>query len=556
LNRNGINRIGPELKILHQLEELEINENEVELISEDMFSLKNLRVLSLESNRLKKILRSIGKLPLAKLNLNRNAIQVCEFLNYFFTLVDISLDDNEISELIVQEDKWRNVETLSATKNRIKTVPHQLGQLPRLRYLNLSANLIHVIPVQLSALKALRFLGLSRNRLAVLGDQAIHSMESLEVLWVDQNRLERLPPSLAAKQTMREIWAHDNRISFVEDGYQHLPLLRVFTLARNAPSLDIPDALKLKHATFDEAWGMHPMEANSTSDALLMQEITAVLDKPLTEITERVQDMADEDVVSDADAGFRGNAKGDVDADSNSDGSSGSDTELRELQQTQKAHRQQQRLQQKQKDAEEELKMHQKENKMLRLAKLASEGLLKQVAQGKAKLARAKSDGLRGKTEEEELLELALQQLPGGKLKGRYFLAHQKRMLDVEALAATAFEDKSHKHTNPFTKLHGSELLRGVLRLTGHAENRVGVPEQAHPAAGSVPGLSTCALRRLLLPFESVVVADENKELPEELQEGRKRGLVQRRERIPNSRASCEFSPRLCCWLLRRPISR
>ncbi len=85
-------------------------------------------------------------------------------------------------------------------------------------------------------------------------------------------------------------------------------------------------------------------------------------------------------------------------------------------------------------------------------------------------------------------MELALQQLPGGKLKGRYFLAHKKRMLDVDALAAKAMEvDHGGTRTNPFAKLHGSELLRGVLRLTSHGDNRLdGVPEKPDPHAPSL----------------------------------------------------------------------
>lgn len=83
-------------------------------------------------------------------------------------------------------------------KNKIKTVPKEIGLLLKLRRINLSNNQLIEVDINLSKLTQLTYLDLTNNRLTEISPK-IANLSSLKELCLEDNPFDMLPPEIVAR---------------------------------------------------------------------------------------------------------------------------------------------------------------------------------------------------------------------------------------------------------------------------------------------------------------------------------------------------------------------
>jgi len=288
ISHNGIIRVPEGVKNLKSLRKLAFHHNAIKILPEQCCRFTGLEDLQFSSNLCADLPRHIINLgTLQTVDFSANGISESRILADLAGLKDVRLDNNEIKKWPPTLYNWKALQHLSATANEIKSINDEFGEMVSLTNLNLSGNRLSSLNTCMSALNKLKFLGLSRNKLTKLDDTVIQNYDKLEIIWLDQNHLQTLPSSLRSIRPLKEIWAHDNRISALENGFELLPSLTIFTLARNAPNLEIPDELLLKQQLLEEAWGFSSLaDAPDEKAPQLRDEVMRILEKPLTEMRE------------------------------------------------------------------------------------------------------------------------------------------------------------------------------------------------------------------------------------------------------------------------------
>lgn len=108
-------------------------------------------------------------------------------------------------------------------KARLKEVPLEVfTEFPNLQWLDLSRNRLKTIPSQLGMLKKLKKLILNKNKIEALPSE-IGDLEDLRILVISQNELETLPPEIGNLKKLRYIDMWSNNVtglpSTVEEMY-------------------------------------------------------------------------------------------------------------------------------------------------------------------------------------------------------------------------------------------------------------------------------------------------------------------------------------------------
>lgn len=158
LNATQINNL-PENN-LKNLEELYLNNNYFEHVPETIFQAmyQTLKVLKLESNQLTQVPHEMKLLEnLELLNLNSNKISI--FPNFeinLFNLTELYLSKNQIHELTSDIGLLKNLRKLTLDSNKLQTLPETLYNLVYLEYLDISNNKIVKLSNKICRLKSLR----------------------------------------------------------------------------------------------------------------------------------------------------------------------------------------------------------------------------------------------------------------------------------------------------------------------------------------------------------------------------------------------------------------
>ncbi|MCH8906116.1 MAG: hypothetical protein IH840_03420 [Candidatus Heimdallarchaeota archaeon] len=79
---------------------------------------------------------------------------------------------------------------LSVFKNRLSSVPVEIGMLNKMEYLNLGENQLEQIPNSISNMKKLQTLLLHRNKLVELPEEIVKLIQ-LKELWIIGNKYSR-----------------------------------------------------------------------------------------------------------------------------------------------------------------------------------------------------------------------------------------------------------------------------------------------------------------------------------------------------------------------------
>ncbi|KAK4309050.1 hypothetical protein Pmani_019309 [Petrolisthes manimaculis] len=183
------------------------------------YTLENLRVNSVELNRVENRMCKLRKLQI--LHLGDNLIrELPDALGQMKCLSELHLPSNALTRIsphLFSGPLCHTLHLLDLSDNKIELLPHTLGQLHTLTYLKLDKNLLTNLPVSLGKLTKLRSLSASNNKLVDLPATASHlQLDTLDVYGnpfsatlgvVDSGTLEEVP-------SLRELLA----VSCIERG--------------------------------------------------------------------------------------------------------------------------------------------------------------------------------------------------------------------------------------------------------------------------------------------------------------------------------------------------
>lgn len=217
-----------------QLSDLSLNGNGLDSILDIPVHCLNLKRLSLTCNKIVKLDESIGNLVhLTHLNLLRNGmkslpsaigslkqLQVLDIshnelkclpasIKYLDKIEVLNLECNQLVEIpdVVGE---MCCESVNFNSNQITFLPRSIGQMKRLKRLSCMDNKLKFLPVELFESKTLQVLHLSRNYISELPNAIGKLAESIECLWLDNNRLSALPSNFHMLTRLKELQLERN----------------------------------------------------------------------------------------------------------------------------------------------------------------------------------------------------------------------------------------------------------------------------------------------------------------------------------------------------------
>jgi Leucine-rich repeat (LRR) protein len=157
-------------------------------------------------------------------------------------LETLVLAENELSEVSCQIGRLKNLRMLDLGHNRLTRVPDSLAGLDGLTdFLYLHDNQLTSLPPSLARLTKLRYLNVSENAFEVL-PESIFCMTSLIELRASDNRLASLPDSVGRLARLRELHLRNNQLTSLPESIGTLEELRQIDLRGN-PLTDLPAAM-------------------------------------------------------------------------------------------------------------------------------------------------------------------------------------------------------------------------------------------------------------------------------------------------------------------------
>src|SRR3972149_3942822 len=176
--------IPSEIRLLTQLQVLDLASNQITVIPDALRALTQLQVLDLAGNQIREIpdkLRALTQLQ--HLDLDRNQIKV---------IPDAICDLTQLRELYI-------------ACNLIREIPDAIRALTQLQHLSLSDNQITVIPDALRDLTQLQVLDLAGNQIREIPN-AISALTQLQVLDLAGNQIREIPDAIRAIFRARHSW--------------------------------------------------------------------------------------------------------------------------------------------------------------------------------------------------------------------------------------------------------------------------------------------------------------------------------------------------------------
>lgn len=229
----GLREVPSEVWTLTDLADLQLSNNKLTCLPEGLGNLKHLERLGLAGNRLRSLPESIGNcVKLEGLWAHGNvlgslpsAIGKCEWLRHLMlagnrlrALPDGIGDLDALEELSVPGNRLRfipetivgcaSLRTLDLHGNYIEHLPDAMGKRCRsLEEVSVQGNRLLSVPDSFCDARRLKRLNVAENKLESLPEK-LGDAAMLTQLWVYANpNLSRLPTSLAANVSLKQIWA-------------------------------------------------------------------------------------------------------------------------------------------------------------------------------------------------------------------------------------------------------------------------------------------------------------------------------------------------------------
>ena len=184
-NRCNIKNISSEIHYLTNLtnlQELNLNENKINIISSEILYLTNLQKLCICENKIHIIPSEIKYLiNLQKIHLAFNKIEIIpNEIKYLTNLQELFLSNNKI-KIIPNEIKYLiNLQELDLSSNKIKIIPNEIKYLINLRELDLSENIIYNIPISIIRCRNLKIFNYEDNEIEYIPPQVIRFLNRIK----------------------------------------------------------------------------------------------------------------------------------------------------------------------------------------------------------------------------------------------------------------------------------------------------------------------------------------------------------------------------------------
>jgi Leucine-rich repeat (LRR) protein len=218
LEENPIKTIPDDLSSLAALEYLNLSYSEFDELPKGVYTLPNLKELWLFLSKIKSISRNIDKLShLTFLQLGQSNVSNFEDNHVNLpNLTSLYIYGTPLT-VLPDFDGMPNLEVLSISSGlwgnsdvQIKEIPHSIGSLKHLTYLDLAHDTLTSIPDEIGQLSALETLKLSMSNLKNL-PETISKIKTIKELTISNTDLSSLPRNFTISPLAEEVSITDNR---------------------------------------------------------------------------------------------------------------------------------------------------------------------------------------------------------------------------------------------------------------------------------------------------------------------------------------------------------
>lgn len=196
---------------LKQLRILILDSNKILTIPNRINELENLLYLSIGNNSINEIPLTLGNLTkLRFLYLNNNNISFLPPSFFKLNLLeDLFINENKITELPKEIQVLQKLERLIVSNNYLESIPDEIGHLYGLKKLSFAENKIKILPEHFYELTNLTFLYLHNNYIEKI-DSKIKKINQIEELTLDNNKLTTIPAEFGELYNLKTVYLNHN----------------------------------------------------------------------------------------------------------------------------------------------------------------------------------------------------------------------------------------------------------------------------------------------------------------------------------------------------------
>ena len=121
----------------------------------------------------------------------------------------VHLSNKNLTTLPHEIGKLKNLGWLDLMQNQLTTLPPEIGNLTNLIELLLNENQLTTLPHEIWNLTNLKYLDLSENQLRTL-PAGIGNLKKFESLDLDGNQLTTIPPEIGNLKNLKSLWLNRN----------------------------------------------------------------------------------------------------------------------------------------------------------------------------------------------------------------------------------------------------------------------------------------------------------------------------------------------------------
>ncbi|MHA1869402.1 MAG: leucine-rich repeat domain-containing protein [Promethearchaeota archaeon] len=241
-------KLPPQIVLLKNLIELDIEEGYVKEIPKDIKNLSNLSIFLVNKKIIEKIDESFY--PIIRRSMNIKYPSLDDHDSLFLSLL---LDSLGLKEEIPHFDLQSEIEDygysshngkiikLVINNKKIKFLPNYIDAFNNLTYLYLGRNKLSSLPESIGYLKNLQKLWINNNKLSSL-PESIGQLTNLKELWIYNNQLSSLPESIGDLTNLKELYLQENELSSLPESIGRLTNLQKLEIYDNKLS-SLPESI-------------------------------------------------------------------------------------------------------------------------------------------------------------------------------------------------------------------------------------------------------------------------------------------------------------------------
>ena len=177
---NQLKKLSPRIAELENLEELYIGKNDLDSLPPEIGQLKKLRILSVQYNRITKLPNEIGELQ---------------------NLEQLWLNQNKLDSLPATIGNLKKLTKIQLNFNELKCLPKEIGECSALCFFNLNRNYLKTLPEEIGNLANLKELSITNGGFLLELPESLCQLRYFELLVIDRQIV--VPTCLIVHQTNR-----------------------------------------------------------------------------------------------------------------------------------------------------------------------------------------------------------------------------------------------------------------------------------------------------------------------------------------------------------------